>query len=110
MHASISPAAAARALHRGDRDLREVADPHELVPVHDLLVLELALGRGAHRGPVLLAREDLLEVVAGREVLALGREDDDPHVVVGLGPVERGVELRRSAACSARSRRRAGRA
>ena len=45
MHASISPAARARALHRGDRDLREVADPHELVPVHDLLVLELALGR-----------------------------------------------------------------
>ena len=52
-----------------------------------------ALGRGTHRGPVLLAREDLLEVVAGGEVLALGHEHDHPHGVVGLGAVERGVEL-----------------
>ena len=93
MHASIRPGGRARALHRGDRDLAEVADPHELVEVHDLLVRELALGRGPQRGPVLLAREQLLEVVAGREVLALGREDDDPDVVVGVGAVERGVEL-----------------
>ena len=79
------PGGRARALHRGDRDLAEVADPHELVEVHRLLVHELALGRVAHRRPVLLAREELLEVVAGREVLALGREDDDADVVVGVG-------------------------
>ncbi len=33
------------------------------------------------------------EVVAGREVLAARGEDDHPHVVVGLGPPERLVEL-----------------
>ena len=54
---------------------------------------ELAFGRVAHRRPVLLAREQLLEVVTGREVLALGGEHDDAHVVVGVGAVERGVEL-----------------
>ena len=83
----------AHALHRGDRGLAEVADLHELVEVHDLLVAQLAFGRVAQRGPVLLAREQLLQVVPGREVLALGREDDDANVVVGVGLVERGVEL-----------------
>ena len=87
------PGGRARSLHRRDRRLAQVADLHELVEVHDLLVAELALGRGAQRRPVLLAGEQLLEVVTGREVLALGREHDDPDGVVGLGAVERGVEL-----------------
>ena len=93
MHASMSPAAehapcTAAIVTFGKSRIRT-----QLVPVHDLLVVELALGRGAHRGPVLLAREDLLEVVAGREVLALAREHDHPHLVVGVGAVERGIEL-----------------
>ena len=66
---------------------------NELVEVHGLLVRELALGRVAYRRPVLLAREQLLQVVAGGEVLALGGEHDDPNVASALGPVERGVEL-----------------
>ena len=93
MHASIRPGGRARSLHGRDRRLAEVADLDELVEVHDLLVAELALGRRPHRRPVLLAREQLLEVVAGGEVLALGGEHDDPDVVVGVGAVERGVEL-----------------
>ena len=93
----------ARALHGGDRRLAEVADLHELVEVHDLLVAQLAFGCRALRGPVLLAGEELLEVVSGREVLALGREHHDPHVVVGVGSVERGVRALRSAHCSGRS-------
>ena len=87
------PGGGARSLHRRDRRLAQVADLHELVEVHDLLVAELAFGRGAHRRPVFLAREQLLEVVTGGEVLALGREHDDPDRVVGVGAVERGVEL-----------------
>ena len=93
MHASIRPAAEHVPCTAAIVELAEVADLHELVEVHDLLVAQLALGRGAHRRPVLLAREQLLQVVAGREVLALGGEHDDPDVVVGVGAVERGVEL-----------------
>ena len=37
--------------------------------------------------------DERLEVVAGREVLAVGGQDHDPDVVVGVGPVEGGVEL-----------------
>ena len=33
------------------------------------------------------------QVVSGREVLPAGGEDDDPDLVVGLGPAERFVEL-----------------
>ena len=93
MHASIEPGGRAGALHRGDRHLAEVADAHELVEVHGLLVRELALGGVAPRGPVLLAREELLQVVPGREVLAIGGQHHDAHVGVGVGAVEGGVEL-----------------
>ena len=72
---------------------------------------ELALGRVAHRRPlVVLAVEELLEVVTGGEVLALAGEHDDPDVVVGVGVVEGGVELVDELRCSARWRRRDGRA
>ena len=37
--------------------------------------------------------EQFLQVVAGREVLAFGREDDDADVVVGIGDIECLVEL-----------------
>ena len=100
----------AGALHRRDRDLAEVADPHELVEVHGLLVRELAFGRVAQGRPVLRARQQLLQVVAGREVLALRGQDDHPHAVVGIGPVERAVELGDELRNSGRWPPRAGRA
>ena len=53
----------------------------------------LPSGVSRMRRPVLLAGEELLQVVTGREVLALGGEHDDAHVVVGVGAVEGGVEL-----------------
>ena len=93
MHASMRPGRGTRSLHRGDRRLAEVADLHELVEVHDLFVAELALGGRPHRRPVFLAREQLFEVVTGGEMLALRGEDDHPDRVVGVGPVEGGVEL-----------------
>ena len=83
----------AGALHGGDGRLGEVVDAHAAVEVHDLLVVELALGGGPHRGPRLGGLEQLLEVVAGAEVLALGGQHHDPHVVVGLGQVEGAVDL-----------------
>src|ERR1700730_14265979 len=80
-------------LHGRDRRLAEVADPDAAVEVHDLLVSELAFRGVAHRGPRVVAREDLLEVVTGREVLAFGGEHHHPHVVVVVGEVERRIEL-----------------
>ncbi len=46
MQASIEPGGRDGAVHRGDRGLAEVAQAEGLVPVHDLLVAQLALGRG----------------------------------------------------------------
>src|SRR6266511_3657433 len=83
----------ARALNGGDRRFAEVADLHAAVEVHDLLVPELAFRRVAHLRPRVALREELLEVVTGREVLALAGEDDDPDVVALAGAVEGGVEL-----------------
>src|ERR1700694_276876 len=80
-------------LHGRDRRLAEVADPDAAVEVHDLLVSELAFRGVAHRGPRVVAREDLLEVVTGREVLAFGGEHHHPHVVVGVGKAERRIPL-----------------
>ena len=93
MHASIRPAAEHVPCTAAIVTLRKSRILTSLSKYMTCSWRELALGRGAHRRPVLLAREQLLEVVAGREVLALGGEDHDPDVVVGVGPVERGVEL-----------------
>ena len=93
MHASISPAAEHVPCTAAIVTLRKSRIFTSLSKYMTCSWRELALGRGAHRGPVLLAGEELLQVVAGREVLALGREHDDADVVVGVGRVERGVEL-----------------
>ena len=87
------PGRGAGALHRGDRRLAEVAQPHALVPVHDLLVPQLALGGVAHPRPLIGAGEQLFEVVPGREVLSFAREHEHPDVVIGVDQIECGVEL-----------------
>ena len=93
MHASISPAAGACALHRGDGRLGEVVERTQRSKYMTCSWCSLPSGvaRMAAHGSVAL--EHLLEVVAGAEVLALAGQDDHPDVVVGLGQVEGAVEL-----------------
>ena len=94
----------ALALDRRDRRLGELVDAHALVEVHVALVAELALGRRptlAELG-VGVRSDELLEVVAGREVLAVGGEDHDAHRVVGVGAVEGARRSRRSSASTGR--------
>ena len=95
MHGQHQAGGDAAALHRGDGRFAEVVDPQAAVEVHDLLVVELALGRLAHRHPRVrpVVADERLEVVAGGEVLARAGQDHDPDVVVGVGAVEGGVEL-----------------
>ena len=90
IQASIIPAAATAPCTAAIVGLRK---SRALVPVHDLLVAQLALGRVAEAGPLVGAVEDLLEVMAGREVLARAGEHDDAYVVVGIGGIQRGVDL-----------------
>jgi hypothetical protein len=72
-------------LDGGDGDLAQVAQAHHRVPVQLLLVAQLAFGRRPHRRPRLLAREELLEVVTRREVLAFGFDEHDLRGVVAVG-------------------------
>ena len=104
MQASISPAAEQVPCTAAIVGLRKSRILTSLSQYMTCSWRSLPSGVRAHRGPVLLAREDLLEVVAGGEVLALGGEHHDAHVVVGVGRVERGVELVDHLASSARSR------
>ena len=74
--------------------LAEVVDPPAALVVHDLLVAELPLGGVAQLAPVvgLGVADEGLQVVAGGEVLARAGQHHHPHVVVGVGPVEGGVD------------------
>ena len=93
MHASIRPAAEHVPCTAAIVTLRKSRMRTSLSKYMVCSCASLPSGVSRMRRPVLLAREQLLQVVAGREVLALGREHDDAHVGVGVGPVERGVEL-----------------
>ena len=93
MHASMSPAAEHVPCTAAIVGLRRSRIFTSLSKYMTCSWRSLPSGVAAHRRPVLLAREQLLEVVPGREVLALGREHDDPDRVVGVGAVERRVEL-----------------
>ena len=57
--------------------------------------MELALGCLAHLHPVVLlaVSDNGLEVVPRREVLTGAGQDHHPDVIIGIGQVERGVQL-----------------
>ena len=88
------PRGRAHALHRGDRGLAEVADLHELVEVHDLLVAELAFRRVAHARPSPRSpSSSSFRSCPAEKCLPSAARTTTRTVVVGVGEVEGGVEL-----------------